>query len=147
MICPISNTDFDEKMAAELGICREQSTYENTECKLAMALRLLEDKPPRISKHKITKIKKKVGFVNNPINMEVRRATSEVKKVTHGCMPRVLPAIKTEPMEIPPLPLPPPAPHRSTSTSTVQPTTSATSQRRGVSAGGEQSSENHQEEE
>ena len=48
MVCPIPNADFDEKMAAELGTCREQSTYDNAEGKLTTALKLLEEKPAEI---------------------------------------------------------------------------------------------------
>ena len=127
MVCPNPNDEFDEKMAAEFGSCREQSTYEhyeNEEGKLAMSLQLLEGKPLRKSKTKLSQLpqsKRKVGFVNNLTNTEVRRAPPEIKKPIHGCMPKILPkalsaAIKREPDSPPlrlPLHLPPPAPHRS----------------------------------
>ena len=136
MVCPNPNAEFDEKMAAELGSCREQSTYDNAEGKLAMSLQLLEDKPPRKSKPKLTQTKKKVGFVNNLTNTEVRRAPPEVKKATHGCMPKILPkvrnstvspALKREPPDSPPLHLPPPAPHRSAAPSAASSAASAAS--------------------
>ena len=83
MVCPVGDPILDEKMVAQTGLCREDSTYERvSKNRLEMALELLEDHPLMVKRTlQQSHSQKMVRFVPNIANPKIKKVMASTSKM------------------------------------------------------------------